>query len=76
MSGEMEGWSGISFGWALASMLVGMLILAVIGVRLFLELREERRSGQRKEDHDAVTVPVKEDRDEPNRKGEEGGESE
>lgn len=68
MEGEAASWTGISFGWAAFSMAIGMTILAVVGIRIWRELREERKSRQ-KQGRESGKKGEVESQDEETRKG-------
>lgn len=47
MIAELSSWSpGVSLGWALFSLGMGVLILVVIAARLWLELRAQREQQE------------------------------
>lgn len=61
MNGEMEIYSGVTLGWALFSLAIGILIVLVVVVRVGLDFR--RRKVEKSPNDERVPVGEREDED-------------
>ncbi len=59
MNGEMEIYSGVTLGWALFSLAIGILIVLVVVVRVGLDFR--RRKVEKGLNDERVSVGERED---------------